>query len=42
MAGPAARPLPQLPMEVDEVGFLVAMGDFPEPVGPSFWNMETE
>ena len=40
--GPAARPLPQLPMEVDEVGFLVAMGDFPEPVGPSFWNMETE
>lgn len=40
--GPAARPLPQLPMEVDEVGFLVAMGDFPEPVGPSFWNMDTD
>ena len=40
--GPAARPLPQLPMEVDENGFLIALGDFPEPVGPSFWNMDTE
>jgi len=40
--GPAARPLPQLPMEVDEAGYLVALSDFQEPVGPSFWNMETE
>jgi ubiquinol-cytochrome c reductase iron-sulfur subunit len=40
--GPAARPLPQLPMEIDEAGFLVATGDFQEPVGPSFWNMDTE
>jgi ubiquinol-cytochrome c reductase iron-sulfur subunit len=40
--GPAARPLPQLPMEVDEAGFLVATSDFQEPVGPSFWNMEQE
>jgi len=40
--GPAARALPQLPMEVDEAGFLVALSDFQEPVGPSFWNMETE
>jgi ubiquinol-cytochrome c reductase iron-sulfur subunit len=40
--GPAARPLPQLPMNVDEAGFLVATGDFQEPVGPSFWNMDTE
>ena len=40
--GPAARPLPQLPMEVDEAGFLVATSDFQEPVGPSFWNMERE
>ena len=40
--GPAARPLPQLPMDVDESGFLVATGDFPEPVGPSFWNMDRE
>lgn len=37
--GPAARPLPQLPIEVDAEGFLVAGGDFPEPVGPSFWNL---
>lgn len=37
--GPAARPLPQLPMEIDADGYLVATGDFPEPVGPSFWNL---
>jgi len=39
--GPAARALPQLPMDVDETGFLIATGDFPEPVGPGFWNMDT-
>ncbi len=39
VAGPAARALPQLPIDVDADGFLVAMGDFPEPIGPSFWNM---
>jgi len=37
--GPAARPLPQLPIEVDAEGYLVALGDFPEPVGPGFWDM---
>jgi ubiquinol-cytochrome c reductase iron-sulfur subunit len=37
--GPAARPLPQLPIEVDADGYLAATGDFPEPVGPSFWNL---
>jgi ubiquinol-cytochrome c reductase iron-sulfur subunit len=37
--GPAARPLPQLPIGVDDDGYLVALGDFPEPVGPSFWNL---
>ena len=36
--GPAARPLPQLPMEADADGFLVARGDFSAPVGPGFWN----
>ncbi len=36
--GPAARPLPQLPIGVDGQGFVVAMGDFPEPVGPGFWS----
>ena len=37
--GPAARPLPQLPLALDENGYLVAMGDFSGPVGPSFWNI---
>lgn len=37
--GPAARPLPQLPLEIDGEGYLVATGDFPEPVGPAFWNL---
>ncbi|MCU1634649.1 MAG: ubiquinol-cytochrome reductase [Micrococcaceae bacterium] len=36
--GPAARPLPQLPIEVDDEGYLVASSDFQEPVGPSFWE----
>jgi ubiquinol-cytochrome c reductase iron-sulfur subunit len=36
--GPAARPLPQLPLGLTGDGFLVAMGDFYEPVGPAFWN----
>jgi ubiquinol-cytochrome c reductase iron-sulfur subunit len=36
--GPAARPLPQLPLEVDDEGYLVAKGDFTAPVGPGFWN----
>ena len=34
--GPAARPLPQLPLGVDDEGFLIAMGDFEELAGPSF------
>ncbi len=38
--GPAARPLPQLKIEVDAEGYLVAPGDFAEPVGPSFWERE--
>ncbi|GGM65017.1 cytochrome bc1 complex Rieske iron-sulfur subunit [Thermopolyspora flexuosa] len=36
--GPAARPLPQLPITVDSEGYLVAQGDFQVPVGPSFWE----
>jgi ubiquinol-cytochrome c reductase iron-sulfur subunit len=36
--GPAARRMPQLPIAVDEEGFLVARSDFAEPVGPSFWE----
>lgn len=38
--GPAARPLPQLPIALAEDGTFVALGDFPEPVGPAFWNIE--
>ena len=36
--GPAARPLPQLAITVDEEGYLVAQAPFNEPVGPSFWE----
>ncbi len=36
--GPAARALPQLPIEVDDEGYLVATSDFREPIGPSFWE----
>jgi ubiquinol-cytochrome c reductase iron-sulfur subunit len=36
--GPATRPLPQLPIGVDAQGYLIALGDFNEPVGPSFWE----
>lgn len=36
--GPAARRMPQLPIGVDEEGFLVARAEFAEPVGPSFWE----
>jgi len=37
--GPAARPLPQLPIAVDGEGYLVAQSDFLEPIGPSFWDI---
>jgi ubiquinol-cytochrome c reductase iron-sulfur subunit len=37
-AGPATRPLPQLPISIDDDGYVVAQGDFPEPVGPAFWT----
>src|SRR5215469_477780 len=36
--GPAARPLPQLPLTTDANGYLVAASDFTVPVGPSFWE----
>ncbi len=36
--GPAARPLPQLPLAVDEEGYLVAQSDFTEPIGASYWE----
>lgn len=36
--GPAARALPQLPITVNSEGFLVANGDFIEPLGPAYWE----
>ncbi len=36
--GPAVRPLPQLPITIDDDGYLVAQSDFREPPGPSFWE----
>jgi ubiquinol-cytochrome c reductase iron-sulfur subunit len=40
--GPAARHLPQLPLAVDEEGYLVATRDFTEAVGPSFWERNND
>ena len=39
--GPAKRPLPQLPITVDDEGYLVAQDGFNEPIGPSFWERLT-
>lgn len=39
--GPAARALPQLPIDVDEEGYLVAAGNFIEPLGPAFWERKS-
>ena len=36
--GPATRPLAQLPIAVDDQGYLYARSDFIEPVGPAFWE----
>jgi ubiquinol-cytochrome c reductase iron-sulfur subunit len=37
--GPAARPLPQLPLEIGEDGVLRAAGGFTAPIGPAFWDL---
>jgi ubiquinol-cytochrome c reductase iron-sulfur subunit len=36
--GPAGRPLPQLPLEIDRAGNLRAAGRMSGPVGPSWWG----
>jgi ubiquinol-cytochrome c reductase iron-sulfur subunit len=38
VAGPAGRPLPQLPLAIDKDGYLYAQSDFNESVGPGFWD----
>ena len=34
--GPAYRPVPQLPLGIDDEGFIIAMSDFPDIVAPSY------
>jgi ubiquinol-cytochrome c reductase iron-sulfur subunit len=36
--GPAARALPQLPLAIDDEGYVIAQSDFHEPIGPTFWD----
>ncbi|MFC4859443.1 ubiquinol-cytochrome c reductase iron-sulfur subunit [Actinophytocola glycyrrhizae] len=38
VSGPAGRPLPGLPIFVDDDGYLRARGDFTAPPGPGFWS----
>jgi ubiquinol-cytochrome c reductase iron-sulfur subunit len=40
LAGPAARPLPALPIALDPAGNLIATGDFTSPPGPGFWSRQ--
>jgi ubiquinol-cytochrome c reductase iron-sulfur subunit len=37
--GPASRNLPQLPLEITSDGYLAAARDFPDPIGPSWWDV---
>jgi ubiquinol-cytochrome c reductase iron-sulfur subunit len=37
-SGPATRALPQLALDVDAHGYLIARGDFTDPVGPDSWS----
>ncbi|MFX4272712.1 Rieske 2Fe-2S domain-containing protein [Propionibacteriaceae bacterium Y1685] len=39
--GPAARALPQLPIAVDDEGYLYATSDFTVPVGPSYFERDS-
>jgi ubiquinol-cytochrome c reductase iron-sulfur subunit len=36
--GPATRPLPQLPIELDSEGYFIAKSDYKVAVGPAFWE----
>jgi ubiquinol-cytochrome c reductase iron-sulfur subunit len=38
--GPATRALPQLPLDLDGEGYIIATGDFESPAGPGFWNRQ--
>ncbi len=39
--GPAPRPLPQLPLYVDEEGYLRSQAGYDQPIGPGFWERTT-
>jgi quinol---cytochrome c reductase iron-sulfur subunit len=39
VAGPAGRPLPQLPLMVGEDGHLQAAGGYSGPIGPAWWGV---
>jgi ubiquinol-cytochrome c reductase iron-sulfur subunit len=36
--GPAPRPLPQLPLYIDDDGYFRAQDGYDEPVGPGYWE----
>ncbi len=38
VGGPATRSLPQLPIDVDSEGYLIALAGFDRPVGPVAWD----
>lgn len=38
VSGPADHALPRLPIDVAKGGYLIATDDYPEPVGPGFWE----
>ena len=38
--GPAGRSLPQLPLTIDDRGYLRAAGPFHESIGPSWWHVQ--
>ena len=38
VTGPAAWPLPQLPLIIDADGYVASTGDFSAPVGPGWWK----
>jgi ubiquinol-cytochrome c reductase iron-sulfur subunit len=39
--GPAPRPLPQLPLMIDDEGYVRAQADYDQPIGPGFWERTT-
>jgi ubiquinol-cytochrome c reductase iron-sulfur subunit len=41
IAGPAGRALPQLPILLQPDGTFAALADFTDPVGPSFWDVNS-